>query len=651
MRGLYGVDKHPISGVWRVRITVPEHLWAIVGRKTYSKTLATKDAAEARRRAPAIQESFAKVIRDAQVRHDADHRQQDAPLVLTREAASTAIAAWLAETQGAMADAIWRSGPKVGLGRLFPEFGCGGPLAFERAFRMAVIEGYASGATPSDWARPLHDLLYRVLTAHGVLVPPVKHPAVEAALTMLHRAVGELAASQRSLMGGEWALPTAMPATTAASPSKAISNAYRPEALADQAKPGSRDITLKAMLEAHIKKTQPQPTSEYDMRLAVRRLLAFLQVENIDMSKITFEQSEAFNLALRKLPVRMSAKDWNRGLPALIEDYDTGKDSRPRIAAPTVAKVINLLAAMQRSALKRGRVGEAVFSGLVSRADRKPVTPRLPFSAQHITTIFSSPLFTGCAGPKDWKRRGDFIVDDHRRWIPIIAATMGVRLEEAGQLLVADVRQQDGVKYLEITELDDESPEQSKNVKTSSSRRRVPLHPALIASGFQDYVEARRDAGDTRLFPKLKQNAKKKLTAKFSQWFNQEFLPSVGLEARNRRFHSFRHYIIDRAREADFVKDDVRRALFGHTHGSAHDRYGNGFSLRVLNEAMAQVEIAGFPLDMLASPGQDRGPAGAGGRASPGSAVLRREHAPHGAVEGHDHLPEGEAGAEHSQAA
>lgn len=87
MRGLYGVDKHPISGVWRVRITVPEHLWAIVRRKTYSKTLDTKDAAEARRRAPAIQESFAKIIRDAQTRHQAELQRQDTPLVLTREVA------------------------------------------------------------------------------------------------------------------------------------------------------------------------------------------------------------------------------------------------------------------------------------------------------------------------------------------------------------------------------------------------------------------------------------------------------------------------------------------------------------------------------------------------------------------------------------
>lgn len=341
------------------------------------------------------------------------------------------------------------------------------------------------------------------------------------------------------------------------------------------------------------------------MRLAVRRLLAFLQVDDVDMDKITFEQSEAFYIALRKLPLRMSAKEWDRGLPALIEDYDTGKDTRPRIAGPTVAKAINLLAAMQRSALQRGRAGHPVFSGLVSRADRKPVTPRLPFEAEHLTAIFSSPLFTGCAGPKAWDRRGDFIVDDHRRWIPILAATMGVRLEEAGQLLVADVRQQDGISYLDIIEEDD-TAETSKNVKTATSRRRIPFHSVLIASGFQDYVQARRDAGDIRLFPQLRQGAKKKRTAKISQWFNQKFLPSVGVKAKNRCFHSFRHQFVDCAREADFVKDDVRKALLGHTSGSAHDRYGNGFSIRVLNEAMTQIEIPGFPLDALARPRKSR---------------------------------------------
>jgi hypothetical protein len=50
--------KHPRTGVYRVRIAVPSALRAVVGKRELVSSLRTKDAAEARRLAPAVVQRF-----------------------------------------------------------------------------------------------------------------------------------------------------------------------------------------------------------------------------------------------------------------------------------------------------------------------------------------------------------------------------------------------------------------------------------------------------------------------------------------------------------------------------------------------------------------------------------------------------------------
>ena len=106
---------------------------------------------------------------------------------------------------------------------------------------------------------------------------------------------------------------------------------------------------------------------------------------------------------------------------------------------------------------------------------------RLPYSAEDLTKLFAV------------KRAGSA-----NHWLPYLALYTGARLEELGQLRTADVREQDGVVYLAI------EPGDGKRVKTRSSKRRVPVHPALVKLDFLAFVEGQRADGQTRLFPELK---------------------------------------------------------------------------------------------------------------------------------------------------
>jgi integrase len=167
-------------------------------------------------------------------------------------------------------------------------------------------------------------------------------------------------------------------------------------------------------------------------------------------------------------------------------------------------------------------------------------------------------------------------------------------LEEIGQLLLSDVQVSGGIIFLNITEEIEEADAGigPKSVKTSKSTRRIPIHQVIIEAGFQEYCDWLRASGEKRLFPELPNAGKK--TKRFSQWFNRDFRPTVGLEGPERPFHSFRHSFKDRCREADLERD-IHDALTGHADGAVGARYGDGHSLEKLKAAIDRITFPGFP--------------------------------------------------------
>ncbi len=121
-------------------------------------------------------------------------------------------------------------------------------------------------------------------------------------------------------------------------------------------------------------------------------------------------------------------------------------------------------------------------------------TERLPFSVEELNLIFSLPIY--CAGERLLACGGEAAF-----WLPLIGLFAGARLEEIGQLLVTDIRWEEGTDYFDITDIDEEAERlgrgnAEKKAKTAASRRRIPVHPVLVELGFLDYaVRRKRDGG------------------------------------------------------------------------------------------------------------------------------------------------------------
>jgi integrase len=143
-----------------------------------------------------------------------------------------------------------------------------------------------------------------------------------------------------------------------------------------------------------------------------------------------------------------------------------------------------------------------------------------------------------------------------------------------------------------------------KRLKTKSSERAVPVHPALASLGFLKYVEERRRDGGERawLFPTVSADKKGALRA-WSKWFGRYLRSTLGIADTAKVFHSFRHGFKDAARAAG-VSQEVHDALTGHSNATVSGGYGAKnmlarFTVKVLADAVSKISYPGLDLSRV----------------------------------------------------
>ncbi|PPV00793.1 integrase [Xanthomonas vasicola] len=156
-------------------------------------------------------------------------------------------------------------------------------------------------------------------------------------------------------------------------------------------------------------------------------------------------------------------------------------------------------------------------------------------------------------------------MSESARWASLLGLYTGARASEVGQLLIKDVFEEDGIPCIRIS---DEGEHQK--VKTEVSLRTVPLHPELLKMGFLDWVDAKREAGQTRLFLAAKATA----VNGQGNWITKAFsrhLAEVGKgwEPAKRGFHSLRKTFIQELQGAGVVSE-LRAQIVGHELDDEH---------------------------------------------------------------------------------
>ena len=236
-----------------------------------------------------------------------------------------------------------------------------------------------------------------------------------------------------------------------------------------------------------------------------------------------------------------------------------------KLAIPTIRNDLSEMSAIWRWAIRNGKVGgpnpfEGVSPPKAKRAEGDLVRP---YRADEAAVVLQA-------------ARGQ---TGALRWLPWVCAYTGARLNEIVQSHREDIASVSGVTCLRI-----HANGPGRSLKNDASRRDVPLHPALVAEGFLDYVNG-LPAG-TPLFPDIRPDAfgrrSSHATKLVGPWVRKLGLKDSTLSP----LHSWRHTFIDACRAVK-MPEEIRSALTGHS-GKLDESAGYGLGMRSLVAVLAE---------------------------------------------------------------
>jgi integrase len=240
------------------------------------------------------------------------------------------------------------------------------------------------------------------------------------------------------------------------------------------------------------------------------------------------------------------------------------------ISAVTVNNRLRKLSAFLNWCKANGYITDNPLAGLKAMTGSAK-DARLSFEQHDLTTLLNLDELKAESLKHPW-----------RYWIPFLGRFTGARLEELCQLHVDDFIQQQGIQCIRIDDSSD-----GQNLKNSSSRRLLPLHPALFELGLLRHVESVKATGAVRLFPEL-EPVRGKLGHAPSKWFGR-YKMKCGITNPRKTFHSFRHTFIDDLRDAG-VQDSLIKRMVGHEDSSVtFGIYGSRTPIRAMAEALTHI--------------------------------------------------------------
>jgi integrase len=330
------------------------------------------------------------------------------------------------------------------------------------------------------------------------------------------------------------------------------------------------------------------------------------------ISEIDRPLAKAFKQKLLTLPkdIRLAVK--NHGTNSLTELIDLANESdEKRMKELTAKGYMGHLSEALKWAMRDGYVQVNAAEGLGGgpEKDKKIQDKREKFSERDLNLIFAGNWFSKGAGTKNrFGRYWDF--SPFYYWMPLLGLYTGARRNELAQLYIEDIMPDEfGGWYIDFNlngpdkiDADDETESdeielgsQDKSLKTINSHRQIPLHSKLVQLGLPNYLQALSEAGHKRLFPELRHDSIKGYGKAVGDWFNERYLGRQLKMKRNgkKTFHSFRHTFASGLDDLD-IPERKTAQLLGHIRGTTETgkRYAKDQQAKELQQHVDKLTFA-----------------------------------------------------------
>ena len=328
--------------------------------------------------------------------------------------------------------------------------------------------------------------------------------------------------------------------------------------------------------------------SENTIREAMHALRRFNEMfPGRSLTELTRGDVRAFRDALARVPTRLPAELRKLSIADVLKAKGIAGLPRPHVG--TVDKSLTLLAAIISHAETEGMFDALTnFSnpfgakGIKLSADERESNGREVFDREDLRRIFSTPVYN--KGERPAGEGGEAAYG-----LPLVALFSGARQGEIASLRVCDLRQDPESSIWRF----DIATTCGRTMKTASSRRKAPVHPALERIGLLQYRQLPFDAGhqlETPLWPDVHSDSIGRRAGPLSKWFNRYLREIAEVTGVGKVFYCFKHTFKRVARDTDLIKEEKHDALTGHSNGRISRGYGSGIGIKAAADS-----IANFP--------------------------------------------------------
>jgi integrase len=229
--------------------------------------------------------------------------------------------------------------------------------------------------------------------------------------------------------------------------------------------------------------------------------------------------------------------------------------------------------------VKNRKIAANPFVGMAAKRNRRGPPPVIKYDDDEAKRIL-----TAARDETGWLR-----------WVPWLMAFTGARISELADMRRRDVRQDSGVMILDIVPTDERAG------KNDTMQRMIPLHPAVIAEGFLDYVANLPPDPSGPLFPSITASMNGSRAANAQARHGLWLRDTVKItDPRKAPAHSWRHRMEDELRKVRALPE-VQDAITGHKNPrNAGAGYGDGFR-GMPDEVLKELRKIPSPLDDAAT--------------------------------------------------
>tara|TARA_Y100000593_G_C4295740_1_gene330601 strand:+ start:274 stop:2088 length:1815 start_codon:yes stop_codon:yes gene_type:complete len=295
---------------------------------------------------------------------------------------------------------------------------------------------------------------------------------------------------------------------------------------------------------------------------------------DIPVGSVNREMTTKFKSNIRNLPKNRSKnpKYRNKDFHEIV-----GMNINDKIHTTTINKHLGYCSSFYEWCQNHGYSHSNPFKGLKLKKEIRPRDERDRFSELELKQIFNKDNYIYYTKIKN--KRYELY------WVPLISLFSGMRLGEITQLYLDNIKVIKGNHRNKrwCFDIVVEPERTDKHIKNLSSRRIVPIHDVILDLGFLEFIQILKNK-----FPKRKRLFEElpyrdgNYNQNVSRFFNERYLPKLGLKTSKKNFHSFRHTVSDHLKQKG-IEPHFINELLGHSSGNIDlERYGKGYNPDIL---------------------------------------------------------------------